>query len=630
MRVQQRASTLKGFVRVSKRGDGPTGKAGVKPAGRITRSRAAELAAAPAVAAPAEPPAAVPSSDTAPGRKRKLAQALSSDAADTSGSPAKRATRAKRVQPAGRQQPVAATTRRESTIREYFAPAPAAGTDAAPEADGAATVVEAAPVSAAVVPEPVAEGIATVQEDEALPAGAEQAAERAARANVLLERLRGRKRPEAAGDCASTAAKAEETRAIQEAIRARREQPAADAIAGKAAACGPAASFDAAKTMTAEEARVRELKRQFVKISPPAGGAAPLPRELRKLDELFQGLEHAVMFDGQGASGVVYHRIRKGVEAMAKRTFGWRELGQILAVYPESYTYAPLQTSHEGRRVASVALTPVARGVSLAVDMEARRAEFRRRLVALVDSAHRGFLVARGYSEAEVGGTSGWHPAFDVEATPAVAPLPLPPTTVQEHQAAGVVARFDRDRLKHLLGSSQPAAPPSAGKDEPPAVLALPTPADSPLLRPAGGGGEGSAARRPTSSANALLERIRAKQRAKEMAAAEAAAVVPAATRSMHSRLPGILDAVSFLYYAERKSVLQFFYVVDKLVESKGLDRPDTARHLVALAGFVPEWCSISDATPDNPSPAALLRVSRAISLQQARAQLQAKIPAQG
>ncbi|KAJ2691851.1 hypothetical protein H4R19_006273 [Coemansia spiralis] len=376
---------------------------------------------------------------------------------------------------------------------------------------------------------------------------------------------------------------------------------------------------------------MQELKRQFVKISPPVDGAAALPRELRKLEELFQGLEHAVMFDGQDASGVVYHRIRKGVEAMAKRTFGWKELGQILAVYPESYTYEPLQTSHDGRRVQSVALTPVARGVSLAMDMEARRAEFRRRLVALVDSAHRGFLVARGYSEDDMAGASGWHPAFDVEATPAIVPLPLPPATVREQQAAGAVARFDRDKLKHLLGTSYAAAAgPSECKDEPPAVLALPTPADSPLLHPAGGGsgGDGKSTRRPTSSASALLERIRAKQRAKDQAAAGTAAVVPAATRSMHSRLPGILDAVSFLYYAERKSVLQFFYVVDKLVESKGLDRPDTAEHLVALAGFVPEWCTISDATPDRPSPAALLKVSRAISLQQARARLQAKIAA--
>ncbi|KAJ1728983.1 hypothetical protein LPJ61_003744 [Coemansia biformis] len=485
---------------------------------------------------------------------------------------------------------------------------------------------------------------ATAPVGEALVEGASQKSERAARASTLLTRLRNRKRPEGSGGCAVPAATADETRAIQEAIRARREQLAEDAIAGKPALRDSPASFDATKVATAEDVRMRELKRQFVKISPPVGDAAPLPRELRKLEELFQGLEHAVMFDGQGASGVVYHRIRKGVESMAKRTFGWKELGQILAVYPESYTYVPLQTPHDGRRVQSVALTPVARGVCLAVQMEGRRDEFRRRLVALVDSAHRGFLVSRGFGEDDLAGISGWHPAFDIESTPAVTPLALPPTTVRAHQEAGVVAKFDREKLKHLLGSSYVQAPAqqqrtvgganvsssaaAAIEGEPPAVLALPTPADSPLLQPAdaAGGPAGKPVQRPTSSANALLERIRAKQRAKEKAVMELAAAIPAATRSMHSRLPGILDAVSFLYYAERKSVLQFFYVVDKLVESKGLDRPETAQHLVALAGFVPEWCTISDPTPDNPSPAALLKVARAISLQEARSRLQTKL----
>ncbi|KAJ2779914.1 hypothetical protein H4R18_003729 [Coemansia javaensis] len=618
MRVQQRAATLKEFVRVSKRGDGPTGKDGAKPAGRVTRSQAAKLAAAVAPEQPgpvaAEAAAAAAAAAEGPSRKRKLGAAAAAAAEEEAAaaavaSPAKRAAR---------------TPRQGRTITQYFAPARGKG---GPAEEPAAAAADAGSDGA--------DG-ATGGGDQGAAAGSD-GDQRAARAHGLLKRLRERKRPEQPAAAAATTA--DETRAIQDAIRARREQAAADQLGARTpapdAAAAAAASFAAAATATADEERMRDLKRQFVMIS---GGGRALPREFRKLEELFQGLEHATLFGGghgPGGGGVVYHRIRKGVESMAKRTFGWRELGQILAVYPESYRHAPLQTTHEGRRVQSVALTPVARGSSVAVEMEDRRSEFRRRLAALADAAHARFLAARGYSEADAAGLSGWHPDFDVETTPAIAPLAL--------QEAGAVARFDREKLKHLLGSgsaeakdagvskSAAGAPKSAAEAPKSAagVLALPTPTDSPVLQPAGSGAGAKPAagsRRPGAGASALLERIRAKQRARDEAALRAAAEVPAATRTMHSRLPGVLDAVSFLYYAERKSVLQLAYVADKIVEAKGLERPEATQHLVALAGFVPEWCTISDETPEAPSPAALLRVTRTISLQEARGRLQAKI----
>ncbi|KAI7834385.1 hypothetical protein BX661DRAFT_52446 [Kickxella alabastrina] len=148
---------------------------------------------------------------------------------------------------------------------------------------------------------------------------------------------------------------------------------------------------------TTEDLYLRDLRRQFVSISPQPGSAQPLPRSMRKLEELFQALEHTILFDSKDASmGVIYHRIRKSVEVMAKRTFGWHELGQILAVYPESYTFGALPTMHEGRRVVSVELKPRAHGLQMAVEMERRRVEFRKRLVRIVEAEHGGFWPGVG------------------------------------------------------------------------------------------------------------------------------------------------------------------------------------------------------------------------------------------
>ncbi|KAJ2028767.1 hypothetical protein H4S03_007705 [Coemansia sp. S3946] len=383
------------------------------------------------------------------------------------------------------------------------------------------------------------------------------------RASVLLARLRNRTK-------VTSETTAEETRSIQDELRTRRTTTLSTP------APAPAASkFTEAGGITASEQHARDVHRQFVTIT---RGPA-LPQGLRKLNEIFQALDHTVMFGGQ--TSVIYHRARHGVESMAKRTFGWRELGQILALYPESYTYKPVGTVYEGRRIVSVELCPKVRGMDLAVEIEARRNEFSRRLVALVDAAHREFLVQRGYEDKDIDATQGhWHPSFDIESTPTVTPLPLPPT---QAAAAGPVATFDRERLRHLLGAAE--AKNSELKDKPPTVLSLPTPADSPLLQPA---------------------------------------AVPD---------------------SKRRNVLPYFYVVDKLVESKGLERPDISNHIIAISEFVPEWCSITEPgdsagtttpsdgvatklAPVEPSPDARLNITRTISMREAKAQLIAKIEA--
>ncbi|KAJ2065331.1 hypothetical protein GGI17_000383 [Coemansia sp. S146] len=639
----QKTTTLKGVFRVSKNSDVPIGKdANARPM-RVTRSRSAALATV------AEEVVEKPVT-----RKRKLTE---DPAAPTLPAPKK--------QQLARTEPVSATPRkkRPTTLSAYFSPSAAKAEQASvalmkpvipatvveaviePAVEAAIESVAEPKVAEAAVAPKLVEAVAEPKFVEAVVAPeltevvaeqktAEAVVENAAtpqpdnrdklneRAAVLLARLRNRTK-------VTSETTAEETRSIQDDLRTRRT---ASTLPHSAPA--PASSkFAEAGGITASEQHARDIHRQFVSIT---RGTA-LPQGLRKLNEIFQALDHTVMFGGQ--TSVIYHRARHGVEAMAKRTFGWRELGQILALYPESYTHKPVPTVHDGRRIVSVELSPKVRGMDLAVEIEARRDEFGRRLVALVDTAHRAFLVQRGYEDKDIDATQGqWHPSFDVESTPAVTPLPLPPTPAA---AAGPVATFDRERLRHLLGAAE--AKNSELKDKPPAVLALPTPADSPLLQPVALPKESR-----VSTAKNLLERIREKQRAKEAAQLAAVQAVPQATRTMHSRLPAILETLSFLFYTERRNVLPYFYVVDKLVESKGLERPDISNHIIAIAGFVPEWCSITEPSandsggttaepgdsattklaPVEPSPDARLTITRTISMREAKARLIAKIEA--
>ncbi|KAJ1961958.1 hypothetical protein GGI12_002951 [Dipsacomyces acuminosporus] len=717
MSVQQRPSTLKAFVRVSKNRDAPVGKDAVKPTMRMTRSKTAALSAVAAAAATAtEPPAVseIALSPTLPKtrsttRKRKLAPASEATAAE--GSPAKRPVRAARS--SQRRVDTNSTSKSVTTINTYFSPAktPSIAGRQSKDAVGATplplpevkSAVEPCPSDVQTASErskanslvqddnektveqaentteqillPIVEDKRTAEKGDPVTAPAESksdaAADRAslsARANHLLSRLRNRAATSStdAEPAIEAKNKVDETRAIQENIRSRRHGAQLEDQGSLARSAEHASTtFELAKSGLSDAEA--SLRRQFVMINSRVGGNTAMPREFKKLEELFQGLEHAVMFNGMCQDGIIYHRVRKSVESMAKRTFGWKELGQILAVYPESYTYSPVMTTHAGRRVQSVVLKPQSQGVNQAIEMEKRRDEFRRRLAERVSNTHAAFLISRGYREAEIKDISGWHPSFDIEAVPSIAPVTLPPPSVSaSHGAAnGTVATFSKDRLKHLLArnKSDPGAAATdaatskaavAEEERKPAVLALlPTPTSSPVIQAQDsldssgtlGIGGGKPNEKPTSRAKDLLERIRAKQRAKEAAQAASGPSIPAATRTMYSRLPGMLDMVSYLFYAERKHVLPFYYVVDKLVESKGLDNADLAKHLVALAEFVPEWCSIAQddqqkpaAAPaastkkgyEEPQPGARLKVTRNISVQDAKSRLEARLSKTG
>ncbi|KAJ2438881.1 hypothetical protein GGF42_008145, partial [Coemansia sp. RSA 2424] len=415
-------TTLKAFVRVSKNSEAPSAKAvaavGSTRLRPLTRSRSSKgedvVVVAAAAAKPAEEIELVDELVVKKSRKRKLAATDDEDSQATTLPAQKKQTKEALPPPKSQTATVAvaatasSTPRRKkaTTISAYFSPsakrdAPEVSQEILPVVE---TIHEVAP---AVEVAPVVEVAPPVELP--LPPSRVQLKGRAAE---LLTRLRSRHKP-------AVTTSAAETRSIQDDLRARRT-PAVAAIectSAQPTAAAAVAKFAESGALSQETVEARAMHRQFVSIG-ATGNAPPLPQHLRKLHELFQALDHAVLFGGQRS--VIYHRARAGVEAMAKRTFGWRELGQILALLPDAYACTAVPAVHNGRRVVSVELTPrTGGGLDLAVEIDARRRQFAQALGARVDAAHRVFLADRGYADADVDALRGaWHPAFDVESTP--------------------------------------------------------------------------------------------------------------------------------------------------------------------------------------------------------------------
>ncbi|KAJ2243230.1 hypothetical protein GGI13_006675, partial [Coemansia sp. RSA 455] len=305
MRVQK-TTTLKGVFRVSKNSDVSIGKDANPRPMRMTRSRSAALATEVAPTVVVEKPVT---------RKRKLAE-----------DPAPTQKKQQKVEPA-----TTPRKKRPTTISAYFSPSTKTeqtsvtlmkpvipATVVEPVVEAVEATVEpvkeiVAEPKAAV--EPIAEAVSeAVVEVVAEPKLVEPVAETKPenrdklneRAAVLLARLRNRTK-------VTSETTAEETRSIQDDLRTRRTTTLSTPE------LAPAASkFTEAGGITASEQHARDIHRQFVTIT---RGPA-LPQGLKKLNEIFQALDHTVMFGGQ--TSVIYHRARHGVESMAKRTFGWR------------------------------------------------------------------------------------------------------------------------------------------------------------------------------------------------------------------------------------------------------------------------------------------------------------------
>ncbi|KAJ1963819.1 hypothetical protein IWQ62_003102 [Dispira parvispora] len=207
-----------------------------------------------------------------------------------------------------------------------------------------------------------------------------------------------------------------------------------------------------------------------------------LPTHLQRLDVIFQAIEHTLLFLQGQSQPCVYHRIKKPVENMCRRTFELSHLGQIKTLYPEAYQLTAVRYQHLGERIPSVEIqwptespttslspgstpdtvnkgkdsplpdpfggTPtklpnwtrpprtdsttdtkfVGQGVRSVMSTENRRQEFRKRLLRYTHKHHSNFLRQLQYDTLpELEQLSQWHPDFQVEnAVPEVPCAEIP------------------------------------------------------------------------------------------------------------------------------------------------------------------------------------------------------------
>ncbi|KAJ1913060.1 hypothetical protein IWQ60_009378 [Tieghemiomyces parasiticus] len=401
-------------------------------------------------------------------------------------------------------------------------------------------------------------------------------------------------------------------------------------------------------------------KFQHLTSTPASSTAAtklPLPSHCQRLDVTYQALEHTLVFlKGQNQS-CVYHRLRKPVENMCRRSFELEQLGQLVTVYPGAYRLEPVRHLHNGQRVASVEIhfgpalngstTEVTTSSSSAADthflhaafasteLEKRRVHFRHLLLELVHAAHNAFLIRRAlppvatYTE-----LAHWHPDFSLDTdVPAIPSAELPRLelqTVSQQRVQDLLGRLQSRPVTpktpvggtHLPTPTSPMALSAAAAacPTPPPIPCTPTKVATPssvvLAAPAAptkvGGGTLS-----------LLDRIRQKEQLRKRADLLVPSEEQTTQRAQLSRLAELADTLSFLFYSSKRTTLRLRELVPKLVDSSPvpITEAEAVQLVSLLARTVPQWCQITMIAGDT-----MVKLDRTVAVREAKAAIQRRL----
>jgi len=346
-----------------------------------------------------------------------------------------------------------------------------------------------------------------------------------------------------------------------------------------------------------------------------------LPDHFLKLEHLFNSLEYTVMFMKGRDHSCVFHKIRKAVENAADRAFSLRSLGQIKAIFPSAYHLEAVKTLHNGERVESISidfngswreeklfnplLSPSKkeaqearnRGISGSKDLaekeidlrdyrrvtfagrelEARRRKFRANLISLVEKKHEEFLKSQNLTWTQ---PNSWHTQFNLDEVPVIEPDQLPKLT------AAVVD------VKAILGLKQNHLPSSVENTLVAKKLDFSSVAEQPVKDKQQ---ISSSKQRNKSKFNNLLERVRAKEmQLKEDIFGSHNPIVMKKKLSL-SRLPAIIDTISFSYRNLNKSALPLAEISSRVVNSykNPLSEQEATSSIELLSSICPDFCQI-------------------------------------
>ncbi|NWX93062.1 CDT1 factor, partial [Nothoprocta pentlandii] len=329
-----------------------------------------------------------------------------------------------------------------------------------------------------------------------------------------------------------------------------------------------------------------------------------LPYKFKVLAEMFRTMDTIVGMLFNRSETVTFAKVKQGVQDVMRKQFEERHVGQIKAVYPESYwlrqeNNVPTFSSSVKKSDYQLTLEPVleegekadGRPHLSAARLLERRKEFNRGLVSIVKQHHKAFLASLSpplaVPDEEL---TRWHPRFNVDEVPDIAPaeLPRPPqsdrvTTAQEvlSTARGMMTPKMEKALATLAlkAAEAPAGAPVAPK--------APSPASTPSAL--------------KGVSQALLERVRAKE-AQRMRALLTRAPQREERLAMLARLPPMARVLRNVFVAEKKQALSLEVACARMSDScpTQMCPGDMEKHLRLFAELLPDWVSLHPIRTDT------------------------------
>ncbi|KAJ1987075.1 hypothetical protein H4R33_003028 [Dimargaris cristalligena] len=337
-----------------------------------------------------------------------------------------------------------------------------------------------------------------------------------------------------------------------------------------------------------------------------------LPSELQRLDMLFQSIEHTLVFMKGQNQPCIYHRIRKPVENMCRRNFELEHLGQIMTLCPEIYHLNAVRHLHQGARIPSVEIQwgPHFDGVLTGGQLEARRSQFKDALLNYTFQAHNRFLENDlGMSPvASIQVLDQWHADFKLDTQVSAVPSATLPR-LELHTVS-------QQRVQDLLAKLKGRHPSRVG------IVAASAPGSAAAIAPLASD-ESAAPKPPASKPLSLLERIRQKEQNRKRDTMLGITPENVTHRAMLSRLPDMVDTLSFLFYAAKRTIMKMKELAPKLVDSHKLplSESEAVQHISLLSTTVPTWCKLTIIGIET-----MVKVDRAVSVRSAKDTIQAKL----
>ncbi|KNE66376.1 hypothetical protein AMAG_11520 [Allomyces macrogynus ATCC 38327] len=331
----------------------------------------------------------------------------------------------------------------------------------------------------------------------------------------------------------------------------------------------------------------------------------PLSPAMTHLDQVFNGLEFSVAYQRGRGELCTFQSVQRNVENASSRAFTLTHVAMIRGVFPEAYDLQPVKADWHGNKVETVAFDfnvswarkrradddedseeereVVSKPEFLAVDIPKRRIEFRARLIALVERAHRAFLVARDLHDWEpTDPLRPWHPEFDLKtvAIPVMALPTLRPITprklVQLPTAAAVRAAKTKAQVVAAMDLSD--------SDDSGVESGRRSPTPSSPKRPG-----------VQQRFSKLLERVRAKEEQVKRDVLLGMSPEEVREKTMLSRLPLMAETVQIQLAQLGKNVAPLATLAQKVVDSypTPMSVQMATEHLHLLAKTVPAWCNV-------------------------------------